>query len=148
LSRAFNTRILVATNYANKDYMHVNYTLIVVYTIPLVTCRQSKKFLPGYGPIADWIGQSYALCTAIYWSNLGFSLKWCSLMGNLIRILKKAAFMESKGNAAQDYKMVAPTGAVRFLSSQFWCHIMDRTVNVRLRFHMVVTKYRRPITSN
>jgi hypothetical protein len=53
----FNTRILVATNYVNQDYIRVNYTLIVVHTIPLVTCSQSKNlFLPGYGPIviADW----------------------------------------------------------------------------------------------
>jgi hypothetical protein len=27
LSGVFNTRILVATNYANQDYMRVNYTL-------------------------------------------------------------------------------------------------------------------------
>jgi hypothetical protein len=36
LSGVFNTRILVATNYTNEDYMRVNYTLIVVYTLPLV----------------------------------------------------------------------------------------------------------------
>jgi hypothetical protein len=44
-------------NYANQDYMRVNYTLIVVYTMLLVTGSQSKNmFLPGYGPIAfaDW----------------------------------------------------------------------------------------------
>jgi hypothetical protein len=34
LNGVFNTRILVATNYANQDIMRVNYTLIVVYTIP------------------------------------------------------------------------------------------------------------------
>jgi hypothetical protein len=59
LSGVFNTRILDATNYANQDYMRVNYTLTVVYTMRLVTGSQSKKplmFLPGYGPIAiaDW----------------------------------------------------------------------------------------------
>jgi hypothetical protein len=27
LSRVFNTRILDVTNYANQDYMHVNYTV-------------------------------------------------------------------------------------------------------------------------
>jgi hypothetical protein len=43
LSGVFNTRILVTTNYANQDYMCENYTLIVVYTIPLVTCSQSKN---------------------------------------------------------------------------------------------------------
>jgi hypothetical protein len=40
LSGVFNTRMLVAKNYVNQDYMRVNYTLIVVYTIPLVTCSQ------------------------------------------------------------------------------------------------------------
>jgi hypothetical protein len=59
LSGVFNTRILDATNYTNQDYMRVNYTLIVVYTMLLVTGSKSKKrlvFLPGYGPIAiaDW----------------------------------------------------------------------------------------------
>jgi hypothetical protein len=34
LGGEFNTRILVATNYVNQDYMRVNYTLIVVYTYP------------------------------------------------------------------------------------------------------------------
>jgi hypothetical protein len=32
-------------NYANQDYMHVNYTLIVVYYMLLVTGSQSKKRL-------------------------------------------------------------------------------------------------------
>jgi hypothetical protein len=45
LSGVFNTRSLVATNYGNEDYMRVNYTRIVVYTIPLVTCSQSKNVL-------------------------------------------------------------------------------------------------------
>jgi hypothetical protein len=59
LSGVFNTRILEAMNYANHDYMRVNYTLIVVYTLLLVTGSQSKKrlmFLSGYGSkaIADW----------------------------------------------------------------------------------------------
>jgi hypothetical protein len=44
LSGVFNTRILVATNYANHDYMCVNYTLIVVYNITLITCSQSKTY--------------------------------------------------------------------------------------------------------
>jgi hypothetical protein len=43
LSGVFNTRILDAMNYANQDYMHVNYTLIVVYTMVLVTGSQSKN---------------------------------------------------------------------------------------------------------
>jgi hypothetical protein len=40
LSRVFNTIILDATNYANQDDMRVNYTLIVVYTMLLVTGSQ------------------------------------------------------------------------------------------------------------
>jgi hypothetical protein len=40
LSGAFNTRIVDAMNYANQDYMRVNYTLIVVYTMLLVTGSQ------------------------------------------------------------------------------------------------------------
>jgi hypothetical protein len=43
LSGVFNTRILDATNYANQDYIRVNYTLIVVYTMRLVTGSQSKN---------------------------------------------------------------------------------------------------------
>jgi hypothetical protein len=43
LSGVFNTRIFDATNYANQDYMRVNYTLIVIYTMFLVTGSQSKK---------------------------------------------------------------------------------------------------------
>jgi hypothetical protein len=43
LSGVFNTRIMDATNYANKDYMRDNYTLIVVYTMLLVTGSQSKN---------------------------------------------------------------------------------------------------------
>jgi hypothetical protein len=62
LSGVFNTRILDATIYANQDYMRVNYTLIVVYTM-LLHClsnwqpiKKRLMFLPGYGPmaIADW----------------------------------------------------------------------------------------------
>jgi hypothetical protein len=40
LSGVFTTRILDATNYVNQDYMRVNYTLIVVYTMLLVTGSQ------------------------------------------------------------------------------------------------------------
>jgi hypothetical protein len=72
LSGVFNTIILVATNYANQDYIRVNYALVVVYTIytcTLINLQPIKKrlmFLPGYGPIAiaDW---SIPVCTAIYW---------------------------------------------------------------------------------
>jgi hypothetical protein len=51
LSGVFNTM-----NYVNQDYMRVNYTLIVVCSMLLVTGSQSKMSLPGYGPIAvaDW----------------------------------------------------------------------------------------------
>jgi hypothetical protein len=40
LSGVFNTRILDA---ANQDYMRINYTRIVVYTVLLVTGSQSKN---------------------------------------------------------------------------------------------------------
>jgi hypothetical protein len=70
----FNTRILDAMNFANQDYMRVNYTLIIVYTMLLVTGSQTKNvscfcldiiiilWRPGpfrafaFGPIAiaDW----------------------------------------------------------------------------------------------
>jgi hypothetical protein len=75
LSGVFKTRILVAPNYANQDYMRVNYTHIVVYAIPLVTCSQSKNVscFAWMAQQQSLIGQS--LCTAIYWSNMGFSLK-------------------------------------------------------------------------
>jgi hypothetical protein len=43
LNGVFNTRILDATNYANQDYMRVNYALIVVYSMLLVTGSQSKN---------------------------------------------------------------------------------------------------------
>jgi hypothetical protein len=43
LSGVFNKRMWDATNYVNQDYMHVNYTLIVVYTMVLVTGSQSKN---------------------------------------------------------------------------------------------------------
>jgi hypothetical protein len=42
LSGVFNTRILDTMNYTNQDYMHLNYTLMVVYSILLVTGSQSK----------------------------------------------------------------------------------------------------------
>jgi uncharacterized membrane protein len=43
LSGVFNTRIWDATNYANQDHMRVNYTLIVVDTMILVTGSQSQN---------------------------------------------------------------------------------------------------------
>jgi hypothetical protein len=43
LSGVFNTIILDAMNYANQDYMSVNYTLVVVYTMILITGSQSKN---------------------------------------------------------------------------------------------------------
>jgi hypothetical protein len=42
LSGVFNTRILDTMNYANQDYMHVNYTVMVVFSMLLVTDSQSK----------------------------------------------------------------------------------------------------------
>jgi hypothetical protein len=43
LSGVFNTRILDTMNYKNQDYLHVNYTLIVIYSMLLVTGSQSKN---------------------------------------------------------------------------------------------------------
>jgi hypothetical protein len=43
LSEVFNTRILDTTNYTNHYHMHVNYTLIFVYSMLLVTGSQSKN---------------------------------------------------------------------------------------------------------
>jgi hypothetical protein len=43
LSGVFNTGILDTMNYTNQDYVHVNYTLIVIYSILLVTGSQSKN---------------------------------------------------------------------------------------------------------
>jgi hypothetical protein len=81
LSGVFNTRILDATNYVNQDYMRVNYTLIVVYTMLSVTGSQSKNvscFCLDMAQLRSLIGQS--LYNAIYWSNMGFtfSVNWCS----------------------------------------------------------------------
>jgi hypothetical protein len=79
LSGVFNTRIMVATNYANQDYMCVNYT-IVVYTIPLVTCCQSKNV--SYQRLVNpcslpSIGQTWVLAS----NDAVFE------MGNLIRAI-------------------------------------------------------------
>jgi hypothetical protein len=54
LSGVFNTIIVDTTNNASQDYMCVNYTLIVVYSMLLVTGSQLKTshVLPGYGPTA------------------------------------------------------------------------------------------------
>jgi hypothetical protein len=69
LSRVFNTRILDATN-ANHDYMRVNYTLIVVCTMFLVTGSQSKN-VNHCRPTMPSIGQRWAL------ASIGVqSLKW------------------------------------------------------------------------
>jgi hypothetical protein len=65
----------------NQDYMHVNYTLIVVYSMQTVS--QSKKhlmFLPGYGPIAiadrSIIVQCHLLVKHGFLRQLVQSLKW------------------------------------------------------------------------
>jgi hypothetical protein len=75
LSGVFNTRILDATNYANQDFVRVNYTLIVVYTMVLVTGSQTKNVscfcLDMAIAIADWsiicampsIGQTWVLAS-------------------------------------------------------------------------------------
>jgi hypothetical protein len=79
LSGVSNTRILDATDYANQDYMRVKYTLIVVYTMLLVTGSQSKNVSCFCLDMAQWrslIGQS--LYNATFWSNMGFSVYWCS----------------------------------------------------------------------
>jgi hypothetical protein len=54
LSGVFNTRILDTMNYMNQDYVHVNYTLIVIYSMLLVTGSQSKNVsVPSIGQ--TWI---------------------------------------------------------------------------------------------
>jgi hypothetical protein len=63
LSGVFNTRILDATNYANQDYMRVNYTLIVVYTMLLVTGSQSKNVSLVNHCAMPSIGQTWLLAS-------------------------------------------------------------------------------------
>jgi hypothetical protein len=46
--------MLDATNYANQDYMRVNYTLIVVYTLLLVPGSQSKNVSCFCLDMAQW----------------------------------------------------------------------------------------------
>jgi hypothetical protein len=43
LSGVFNTIILDTMNYTNQDYVHINYTFIVIYSMLLVTGSQSKN---------------------------------------------------------------------------------------------------------
>jgi hypothetical protein len=76
LSGVLNTRILDATNYTNQDYMRVSYTLIVVYTMLLVTGSQSKNIACVL--IADWsiIVQCHLLVKHGFWRLLVQSLKW------------------------------------------------------------------------
>jgi hypothetical protein len=79
LSGVFNTRMLDNMNYTNQVYVHVNYMLIVIYSMLLATGSQSKNVSCFCLDMAQWrslIGQS--LCNAIYWSNMGFSVYWCS----------------------------------------------------------------------
>jgi hypothetical protein len=87
LSGVFNTIILNARNYENQDYMRVNYTLIVVYSMLLVTGSQSKNvtcFCLDTAQLQSLIGQS--LCNAIYWSNMGFRVYWCSRWNGRIEL--------------------------------------------------------------
>jgi hypothetical protein len=74
---------MLRTTRTNQDYMCVNYTLIVVYTMLLVTGSQSRNvscFLPGYGPIAiaDWssILQCHLLVKHGFYRLLVQLLKW------------------------------------------------------------------------
>jgi hypothetical protein len=91
LSGVLNTRILDATNYANQDYMHVKYTLIVVYTMLLVTGSQSKNVsvFAWIWPNSDrWLVNHCAL------PSIGQTWVFASNdavfeMGDLIRTLKK-----------------------------------------------------------
>jgi hypothetical protein len=82
LSGVFNTRILDTMNYTNQVYVHINYTVIVIYSmllVMLVTGSQSKNvscFCLDMAQYRSLIGQS--LCNAIYWSDLGFSAYWRS----------------------------------------------------------------------
>jgi hypothetical protein len=88
LSGVFNTIILDTMNYANQYYMHVNYTLIFVYSMLVVTGSQSKNrfmFLAGYGPIAiadDWsiIVQGHLLVKHGFQRLLVQSFKWAYLL--------------------------------------------------------------------
>jgi hypothetical protein len=93
VSGVFNTIILDTMNYVNQDYMHVNYTLIVVYFMLLVTGSQSKNVSCFCLDMAQWrslIGQS--LCNAIYWSNMGFSVYWCSRWNGHIEYIETTAY--------------------------------------------------------
>jgi hypothetical protein len=74
-------RILDATNLANQDYACQLHTYSCLhYALDLVTGNQSKNVSCFCLDMAEWrslIGQS--LCNVIYWSNMGFSVYWCSL---------------------------------------------------------------------
>jgi hypothetical protein len=86
----FNTtRILDTTNFANQDYVLVNYTPIVVSML-LVTGSQSKN-VPCFCLDSDrWLGQS--LCNAIYWTIMGFSVYWCSRWNGHIEYIETTAY--------------------------------------------------------
>jgi hypothetical protein len=93
LSGVFNTRILDATKYANQEYMRVNYILIVVYSMLLATGSQSRNvscFCLDMAQLRSLIGQS--LCNAIYWSNMGFSVYWCSCWYGRIEYIETTAY--------------------------------------------------------
>jgi hypothetical protein len=48
LSGVFNTRILDTMNYTNQDYVHVNYTLIVIYSMLLSYCHTLPDSVNGH----------------------------------------------------------------------------------------------------
>jgi hypothetical protein len=93
LSGVFNTRNLDTINYANQDYMHVNYTPIVVYSMLLVTGSQSKNVscfcldMVNYCAMPS-IGQTWVL------ASIGTVVE----MGVLSTL--KQLFMESNGARA------------------------------------------------
>jgi hypothetical protein len=121
LSGVFNTRILDATNYVvNQDYMRVNYTLIVVYTMLLVTGIRSNNVSCFCLDLAQWrllIGQS--LCNAIYWSNMDFSVYWCSRWNGHIESTLKWLLMAS--NPLSTGKLISKSGFFPVCSCQVKC---------------------------
>jgi hypothetical protein len=66
LSGVFNTRILDATNYANQDYMRVNYALIVASPWAVISvCHVGVK-----SSISNEDGAHVAMCRLKYMKSL------------------------------------------------------------------------------